>query len=121
MALVLIVDDEPGMHNTIRRILEGCGHRVLNAQDGKVGLQVLKESHPDVALVDLFMPEKEGIQTIREMRAERPAVKIIAMSGGGKFGINLLSGLEFLGADSTLEKPFRKDQLLGEIDRVLSR
>jgi two-component system, chemotaxis family, chemotaxis protein CheY len=119
MALVLIIDDEPGMRRTMRRFLKDAGHTVLEAPSGSIGLRLFEEAAPDLVILDLFMPEKEGIQTMREMREVRPDAKIIAISGGGRYGLNLLDGLEQLGATDTLAKPFRKDTFLSSVERAL--
>src|SRR4051812_38765685 len=106
MSLALVIDDEAGIRNMVRRFLEEAGHEVIEAEGGIAGVRVFQERAPDLALVDLFMPKKEGIQTIREMRELRPDIRIIAMSGGGTFKLDLLDGMEFLGASVTLRKPF---------------
>ncbi len=119
MAVVLVIDDEPGMRRLMRRFLEGAGHTVVEAESGDAGLRLFRETAPGLVVLDLFMPEKEGIQTMREMREIRPDAKIIAISGGGRYGLNLLDGLEQLGATGTLAKPFGKDAFLGCVERVL--
>ena len=121
MPLVLIVDDEPAVRQTVREILEEEGHAVIEAPDGKAGLWLFRETRPDLAIVDLFMPEKEGIETIVDMRAANPDAKIIAMSGGGRFGTTgLLDGVTDLGATATLAKPFRREGLLAAVARAMS-
>jgi two-component system response regulator (stage 0 sporulation protein F) len=120
MALVLVIDDETGMRRIVRRMLEEAGHRVMEAQDGKVGFRAFREHRPELVIVDIFMPEQEGIETIRKLRKQSPEISIIATSGGGAYGLNLLDGLELLGADRTLSKPFRKDELLGAVEQLLA-
>ncbi len=121
MALVLVIDDEPGIRALVRTILEEAGHSVLEAEDGKAGLWIFREARPDVAIVDLFMPEKEGIETIGAMRAANPEVKIVAISGGGRFGVTeLLEGVTALGATTALQKPFRPDSLLSAVEQAIN-
>ena len=120
MAFILVVDDEPAVREVIRRGLEDAGHTVVEAANGKSGLWIFRETRPDLAIVDLFMPEKEGIETIRDMRAEDPAAKIIAISGGGRHGAKaLLAGVTDLGATMTLAKPFQNDELLTAVEQAL--
>jgi DNA-binding response OmpR family regulator len=120
MPLVLVIDDEPTIRQVVREILEDVGHAVIEAGDGKVGLWLFREMRPDLTIVDLFMPEKEGIETILDMRAASPTAKIIAISGGGRFGTTgLLDGTTDLGATATLAKPFRRDALLAAVTQAL--
>jgi CheY-like chemotaxis protein len=77
MALVLVVDDEVAIRDVVRQILEEIGHTVIEATNGKSGLWMFRELRPDLSVVDLFMPEKEGIETILDMRADDPAAKIM--------------------------------------------
>jgi two-component system chemotaxis response regulator CheY len=121
MGLVLVIDDEPALREVARQFLEEAGHTVVEAGDGKVGLWIFRELRPDLAIVDLFMPEKEGVETIREMRAVDPAAKIVAMSGGGRFGTRqLLDGLVDLGATATLAKPFGHAELLKAVNCAMN-
>jgi DNA-binding response OmpR family regulator len=120
MAVVLVIDDEVPVRDVVRQVLEEAGHTVLEATNGKSGLWMFREMRPDLAVVDLFMPEKEGIETIRDMRTEDPAAKVIAMSGGGRHGVTaLLEGMTELGATMTLAKPFQNDELLAAVDLAL--
>ena len=121
MALILVIDDEPAVRDVVRQILEDAGHTVIEAGDGKVGLWMFREMRPDLAIVDLFMPEKEGIETIQDMRAADPAARIVAISGGGRFGATgLLDGAKDLGATTTLGKPFRQDALLSAVEQAMN-
>ena len=122
MPLVLVIDDEPTIRQILREMLEESGHAVIEAADGKVGLWLFREMRPDLTIVDLFMPEKEGIETIQDMRAARPDAKIIAISGGGRFGTTgLLDGVTDLGATTALAKPFRRDELLAAVSAAMGR
>ena len=116
MAKVLVVDDESAIRQTIRRMLEGVGHQVIEAEDGSIGVRLAEETRPDLVLVDMFMPVKDGFETLRDIRARCSDVKVVAMSGGR---LDVLDGLENLGASATLAKPFGREQLLGTVARVL--
>jgi CheY-like chemotaxis protein len=83
---ILVIDDDILVRQTVRLLLEDHGFRVITALDGEDGLQKFREIAPDVVLTDIIMPKKHGIALIFELRRERPEVKIIAMSGGGRIG-----------------------------------
>ncbi|MEQ1681242.1 MAG: response regulator [Nitrospira sp.] len=105
--VLLIIDDDQALRDSLRRTFRREGYTVVEAAEGLEGLKVVK-SHPvDVVLVDLFMPGKEGLETIGELRRSHPGIKIIAMSGGGEKGhINVLKAAKLMGARRTLAKPF---------------
>jgi CheY-like chemotaxis protein len=120
MALVLVIDDNDGLRAVVRLTLETAGHEVIEAADGRQGLVLLGARGPDVMVTDILMPTKEGLETIREARAARPLLAIVAMSGGGGMeSLDLLRiALEF-GADKVLEKPFRSAELRDAVAEVL--
>ena len=121
MALVLVIDDEAGIRDLVREVLEEAGHAVLEAEDGRAGLSIFRAARPDVAIVDLFMPEKEGIETIGAMRAASPEMTIVAISGGGRFGVTeVLDGVTALGATMALQKPFRPERLLSALEQAMT-
>lgn len=113
MVTVLLVDDDPQMRATLGRVLTGEGYSVLEAQNGREAIGIVNSARPSVIITDILMPEKEGIETILEIRGIAPSAKIIAMSGGGHAGIaDFLSIAKKLGAHHTLKKPFRVSALL---------
>lgn len=113
---VLVIDDEPGLRQVIRRMLEPAGHEVVEAENGRAGAQALHAVPFDVVLTDIIMPEQEGMETIGEMRKLNKTVRIVAMSGGGIKDLDVLLLARRLGADATLAKPFRKDDLLACVE-----
>ena len=123
MATVLIIDDHHAMRQTIREILEDAGHEVFEAPDGQSGIEMQRRQRADVVLTDIFMPKKEGMTTIRELCAEFPGIRVIAMSGGND---DLVAPESFIGlarrfgARGTLTKPFKIDELLAVFNEVLS-
>jgi CheY-like chemotaxis protein len=120
MAKILIIDDEEQVRLYLRRILEPEGHEVVEAPDGKVGLQLYREEPFDLIITDVFMPEKEGLETIRELRSEYPEVKIIAISGGGRnIDLDFLPLAKQFGALRTLTKPFDRQEMLNAVQEVL--
>ncbi|MGH9551886.1 MAG: response regulator transcription factor [Terriglobales bacterium] len=116
MALVLVIDDEPMVRQTIRLVLERHGHQVVEAENGIVGLKKYDEAAFDLVITDILMPEKEGIGTIQDLRARNSAVKILAISGGGRVeNLDYLTMAGQLGADDALPKPFEPRQLLEKV------
>ena len=112
MARILIIDDEESIRSVIKKMLEKSGHEVLEAMDGVEGLRVFRERPADLVITDILMPEKEGIQTIMELRKISPELKILAISGGGAVGpYTYLSMAKELGADMTMSKPFTMTEL----------
>ena len=108
MARILVVDDEEGIRTLIRNMLVREGHQVTTACDGVEALRVVDSQAVDLVITDLIMPEMEGVEMISELRRRFPAIKIIAMSGGGMGGaVDYLRLAKALGAGQTLAKPFR--------------
>jgi DNA-binding NtrC family response regulator len=120
MAHVLVIDDDPLIRQMARRILEGSGHLVIEAENGAIGLEQLEENSVALVLTDIVMPNKEGIETIQDIRRSHPDVKVIAMSGSGAHQLYLDTATK-LGAHATLNKPFRPDDLREIVGRVLGR
>ncbi len=116
---ILVVDDEPPLRRMLRRMLEKDGYRVLEASNGREALRVFADEHVDVVITDLFMPEKDGLETIREIRNLSPEAGILAISGGGKtVGQDLLPYAEMLGAQRVLAKPLKHRDLLEAIQAI---
>ena len=111
---VLVIDDDPVARETVRAILEDDGHRVTCAEDGRQGVKAFRDIQPDVVVTDIIMPDKEGLETIVELRAMWPKGPIIAISGGGRSGgpANYLELARSLGATAVLAKPFEPTELI---------
>ena len=119
---ILVIDDEEPVRAVLRQMLEKEGYRVEEAPNGTVGMSLLQDHFIDLVITDLFMPEKEGIETMREVRKSFPQVKIIAMSGGGRIGkLDFLPMAESFGAQRTLAKPFERKELLETVRAVLAQ
>jgi DNA-binding response OmpR family regulator len=110
---VLVIDDDPALLNSFATVLGAYGIPIATARDGLEGLATFRRISPAVVLTDIIMPEKEGLETIMAMRRERPATKIVAMSGGGLVGkSDYLTLARGLGADAVIHKPFDVDELM---------
>ena len=120
MARVLVIDDDEHMRRALCEVLSRAGYEAIDAADGRAGLKRNREHPADVVITDIFMPEKEGIETILAIRHEFPEARIIAISGGGESSrFSYLSYARELGATRTLAKPFSPSQLLGVIEELL--
>lgn len=120
MARILVIDDEDLVRMTVSQMLERDGHTISEAADGQKGLVMLRENPVDLVITDILMPNKEGMETITELRQIYSGLKIIAMSGGGRIrNTGFLSVAEKLGADAVLSKPFRSQQLRDTVNACL--
>ncbi len=120
MQKILVIDDDAVVRETIIQILEDYGYEVVSAEDGSRGVKLFRSERPDLVITDIIMPEKEGIQTIMEIRAECPTAKIIAVSGGGRIGnTDFLKIAQKLGATDIIAKPFDPDEFLSRISQCL--
>lgn len=118
---ILVIDDEQLIRLQIRSALELEGFTVREAANGNEGLARIAEAVPDVVITDILMPDMEGIETILELRRQHPAIRIIAISGGGRTGNkDFLRTAHHLGADRTLAKPFGLAELLTLVREVLA-
>lgn len=122
MHSVLVIDDDPVIRDIVRRVLEGAGFAVSAVGDAQTGLSRYAELRPDLVIVDILMPGKEGIATILELREANPAVRILAMTGGGGSFVagEVLRVAELLGADHSLRKPFAPADLLRSVKNCLA-
>ena len=120
MALIMSVDDDPHIQLALRQIVESVGHRVVEASNGQEAIELFEEFHPELVITDVFMPQTDGIETIRAIRQIQPEARIIVISGGyfGS-GWNYLDSVVVLGANLALQKPFTCSQLLSAIDRLV--
>jgi CheY-like chemotaxis protein len=124
MARVLVVDDDADFREIVQVILEAVGHDVQMAPDGRVALRLFTEWRPDVVLLDMFMPNMDGLETVVAIRKASPDVKIIAISGGwGRpedpdEAIQVTNQARALGANVALSKPFDRHELRQVIDAM---
>ena len=120
MAKILVVEDDQVVRRVIVRALNERAHDVLQATNGVEALQLYQENPADLVITDLIMPEKDGIELIRELQGIREDVKVIAMSGGGRHGkLELLDLAEAFGAQRVLSKPIHIDALVEAVGGVL--
>jgi CheY-like chemotaxis protein len=114
---VLVVDDENAMRVLLSAMLRAEGHTVFLASDGDTALAMVEKHSPDVAIVDMYMPGKDGVQTITNMRITHPGIGIVAMSGDTNSDVYLRAAAS-LGVRAGLQKPFSRQQVFEAIARV---
>src|SRR5213593_4647012 len=114
---ILVVDDEENIRHTLRGVLADEGYEVLEAPDGRRALELLEHVAPRLAIVDVWMPEVDGIELVERMRSRAPRLPIIVISGHGT--IETAVRVIRLGAYDFLEKPFQLDALLQVVGRAL--
>jgi CheY-like chemotaxis protein len=109
---ILVVDDNADMRETLRLLLRHMGYDAEAAFDGNHALEIQRARPADIVITDIFMPRKDGIETIEAFRREWPRVKIVAMSGGGEVALrDYLEVAPEIGADAVLRKPFSPESL----------
>jgi UDP-3-O-[3-hydroxymyristoyl] N-acetylglucosamine deacetylase len=115
---VLVVDDEERIRSSLRGILSDEGFRVLDTGEAPKAMDIIAREHPALVLLDIWMPEMDGIELLRRIKTERPEVEVIMLSGHGN--IQSAVAATKLGAADFIEKPFSVDGLMGSISRVLT-
>jgi len=117
---VLVIDDEAAVRESVCGILSDVGYVVAEAGDGVAGVESLRSHAADAVVMDIYMPLRDGFETIRELRRVAPEVRIIAISGATRGDFDPLKAAEMLGADRALRKPFAMEDLLAALDDVLA-
>ena len=117
---ILVIDDDDVIRLTMQSVLKKKGFQVFTAENGNVGLVIFKKEKPQIVITDMLMPNKEGLETITEIRMLKTGAKIIAMSGGGSTqNMTFLQLAEKVGADLLLSKPVKPDQLIAAVENLL--
>lgn len=118
---ILVIEDDFAVRELILQTLSRAGYQVIAAGDGVEGLNLFREKNPALVITDIVMHQKEGLQTIIELKQEAPGVKVIAMSGGGRYcNADYLKLAKKFGARRTVSKPFMRDELLASVKEVLA-
>jgi len=119
---ICVIDDDALVRQLVAELLSARGFSVLQAEDGDAGLQIIADKRPSLIITDIMMPNREGIETIRDAKRRFPSIPILVMSGsaiGGK--ANFLDFARKLGADALIVKPFDHDAFLQRVDELLVR
>jgi len=120
MPRILVIDDESLIRSTVVTILNREGFSVEEASDGQAGIAMFHKSQPDLVITDIFMPNRDGIEIVMELKRSSPRTKIIAMTGGGQTRMmEIASAAKLLGADHILHKPFESESLVAAVNAAL--
>lgn len=114
---ILVVDDEGGIRETVREILTDEGYKVIEAQKASTALDLIEKVHPQLVLLDIWMPDVDGIELLKQIKEQQPDVRVIMISGHGN--IHTAVAAAKLGAFDFLEKPLSLDSLLETVQRAL--
>jgi CheY-like chemotaxis protein len=125
---ILVIDDEPFVQEALKRVLSPTA-AVIVASTADAGLISMREAPVDLVIIDVVLPGMDGVAAIKLIRRDYPAVRIIAISGGGNFGLNsylpdaisttaYLAACKAAGANGTLAKPFETAELRSLIHQV---
>lgn len=121
MADILVIDDDEGFRYMVCKLLIRAGYKVLDCQNGKIGVDLLRKNPVPLVITDLIMPDQEGIETIIQLRRDFPEVKIIAVSGGGRGSSDIyLDSAMRLGATRSFSKPFDSEIFLETVKELLA-
>lgn len=119
---ILVIDDEASIREMVSKMLSDEKYEIFLASNGNEGIKIIKEeSDINLVITDIIMPEKEGIETIFDLKRYYSDIKIIAISGGGRIGAeSYLYTAKELGADLVLQKPFIQQDLLDAVHKLLN-
>ncbi|WP_031484700.1 response regulator [Maridesulfovibrio frigidus] len=121
MKKILIIDDDPKMRDLLKHYLKKEQATILFAPDGEEGIQLFADHEIDLVILDIFMPNMDGIQTIIEIKQKKTDSKIIVISGGGEHtGLEYIKQAKALGAKEALVKPFTKADFLKTVHGMMS-
>ena len=115
---ILLIDDNDEIRALLRRILEKAGYSVMDAANGREGLQQFRHTPVDLVITDLLMPDSDGLEVTMTLRHESPHVKIIALTGGAG-ELDLLKVAKLLGAHLTMKKPLEMNEFLKAVQQEL--
>jgi len=119
-ASILVIEDSRALRLIVEHSLLEAGYTVTSAVDGSEGMRLWHQTRPELVITDIMMPERDGIETIQEIRREAPQAKILAMTGYSCSGsIDFPEMLRRLGADDVLTKPFLPKALLAKVRAML--
>ena len=118
---VLVIDDEPALARVLEGVFRYAGFDTALAGDGNRGLAAFDAARFDVVVSDIIMPEREGFDTIRQIRQRSPDVVIVALSGCGRRDPSVFRAIALeVGADAFLPKPFVNDELVALVKAKLA-
>jgi len=118
MYKIVVIDDEKPIRDSLKGVLEDEGYTVYTAEDGMIGVRLIREVIPDVVLLDIWMPGKDGVEVLKDIKEELPQIPVIIMSGHGT--IETAVKTTKIGAYDFLEKPISLDRLMLLIQNAIN-
>jgi CheY-like chemotaxis protein len=113
MAIAVVIDDDAQVRYLVAMMLKRAGYEVAQAKDGEEGIELCASLDPEVIVTDIFMPRRDGIDVLREVKARARHPRVVAISGGSpRLQLDFLNVAEKMGADAVVQKPFTPSQLL---------
>jgi DNA-binding response OmpR family regulator len=110
--IVCVIEDDDLVRARISDMLKANGHTVFEAESADAGIELIRTEKADVAVVDILMPDRDGLEAIGQLRRTRPDLRIVAISGGGRVGPQVYLDLaRQVGADASLVKPVEEAEL----------
>jgi DNA-binding response OmpR family regulator len=117
---ILVIDDDPSIRRPLQIALSKAGYQVIESGDGHEAMRLWREQGVDLVITDIHMPDKDGLEVIRELRKLSPSTPIIAMTDGGMSKhMELLQDAKAFGALQTIAKPFRLEEMLAVVNQEL--
>lgn len=130
MTSIIVIDDEEDIRDVLEEVLQRAGFDVATAGNSAEGLELLRDNGADLVITDIIMPGRDGVDTVRDIRAEFPNTRVIVISGGGNVTpmeyepsaiktSAYLASASAAGADVTLTKPFDRGELLTAVRELV--
>jgi len=119
MPKILIADDYELTVTMLTNILTEVGYDVVSTNDGKNVVEKIQAENPDLLILDVYMPEQDGIQTLIKVKQLWPGLPVISISGGGKYGLDYSNEMKDLGSHAFFPKPVNTQKLLAKIASIL--
>lgn len=113
MALAVVIDDDAQVRCLVALMLARAGYEVAQAKNGEEGIELCSALKPEVVVTDIFMPRRDGIDVLREVKTHVRQPRVVAISGGSpRLQVDFLNVADKMGADAVVHKPFTPSQLL---------
>jgi CheY-like chemotaxis protein len=113
MALAVVIDDDAQVRCLVAMMLARAGYEVAQAKNGEEGIELCSSLAPEIVVTDIFMPRRDGIDVLREVKTHAKQPRVVAISGGSpRLQVDFLGVAEKMGADAVVPKPFTPSQLL---------
>jgi CheY-like chemotaxis protein len=120
MSRILVIDGNLSVREAVCELLQQVGYEAIAVDNGRFAAHIHRSDPVDLIITDLFMPDTDGLEIIEQFRREFPAIKIIAVSGGGRHGlVDLLAVAKNMGAQRVLVKPFSREEILSAVQELL--